>query len=219
MVLCCKLIRPMLYDFLKRVMDLTGSLAGLIFLSPLLLFVSLAIKLDSPGPVMADTPQRAGKDGKLFSIYKFRSMVQNAHEILEKNPRLLEEYKRNSYKIFNDPRVTRVGKFIRKYSVDELPQFFNILKGEMSLVGPRAYYPYELAEQQKNYPQSQKYVKVILSGKPGLTGVWQVTGRSEINFDKRVEMDAEYVKRKSIIYDFWIILKTIPAVISGKGAV
>ncbi|MDD5147113.1 MAG: sugar transferase [Candidatus Daviesbacteria bacterium] len=209
----------MIYDFLKRITDIIGSLTGLIILSPLLLLVSLAIKLDSLGPIMADTPMRAGKDGKLFSIYKFRSMVQNAHEILEKNPKLLEEYKKNSYKIFNDPRVTRVGKFIRKYSIDEFPQFFNILKGEMSLVGPRAYYPYELEEQQRNYPQSRKYVKIILSGKPGLTGVWQVTGRSEINFDKRVKMDADYVKRKSILYDFWLILKTIPAVISGRGAV
>jgi lipopolysaccharide/colanic/teichoic acid biosynthesis glycosyltransferase len=115
--------------------------------------------------------------------------------------------------------VTRVGKFIRKYSIDEFPQFLNILIGEMSLVGPRAYYPYELEEQQKNYPQSQKYVKVILSGKPGLTGVWQVTGRSEINFDKRVKMDAGYVIKKSICYDFLLMLKTIPAVITGRGAV
>lgn len=209
----------MVYDFLKRITDIIGSLTGLIILSPLLLFISLAIKLDSKGPVMADTPMRAGKNGKLFKIYKFRSMVENAHEILEKNPKLLEEYKRNGYKIFNDPRVTNVGKFIRKYSFDEFPQFLNILNGDMSLVGPRAYYPYELDEQQQHYPESKKYVKVILSGKPGLTGVWQVTGRSEINFDKRVKMDADYVKRKSIIYDFWIILKTIPAVISGKGAV
>lgn len=208
-----------MYAFLKRLTDIAGSLVGIILLSPLLLLVALAIKLDSPGPVMADTPMRAGKDGKLFKIYKFRSMVQNAHEMLEKNPKLLEEYKKNSYKIFNDPRVTRVGKFIRKYSIDEFPQFFNILKGEMSLVGPRAYYPYELEEQQKNYPQSRKYVKVILSGKPGLTGVWQVTGRSEINFDKRVEMDASYVTKRSIWYDFWIMLKTVPAVISGRGAV
>lgn len=209
----------MVYDFLKRVMDIIGSILGLILLAPLLLIVALAIKLDSLGPVMADTPERAGKDGKLFKIYKFRSMVQNAHEILEKNPKLLEEYKKNSYKIFNDPRVTRVGRFIRKYSIDELPQFFNILKGEMSLVGPRAYYPYELEEQQEKYPASRQYVKVILSGRPGLTGVWQVTGRSEINFDKRVKMDAWYVKRRSILYDFWLILKTIPAVISGRGAV
>ncbi|MBI2196527.1 sugar transferase [Candidatus Daviesbacteria bacterium] len=209
----------MLYDFLKRLMDIFGSVVGLILLSPLLLLVALAIKLDSPGPVMADTPMRAGKDGKLFRIYKFRSMVQNAHEILEKNPKLLEQYKKNSYKIFNDPRITQVGRFLRKFSIDEFPQFLNILKGEMSMVGPRAYYPYELEEQQKNYPQSRKYVKVILSGKPGLTGVWQVTGRSDINFDKRVEMDAKYVKRKSIIYDLWIMFKTIPAVISGRGAV
>lgn len=209
----------MIYDFLKRLIDITGSFLGLIILSPLLLLVALAILLDSPGPIMADTPMRAGRGGKLFRIYKFRSMVQNAHQILEENPRLLAEYKKHGYKIFNDPRVTRVGKFIRKYSIDEFPQFFNILMGEMSLVGPRAYYPYELEEQQKNYPASRKYVKVILSGKPGLTGVWQVTGRSEINFDKRVKMDASYVIRRSIFYDLWLILKTIPAVLSGRGAV
>lgn len=217
--LCCTLDKPMIYDLLKRLTDIVGSVIGLLVLSPLLLLIAVAIKLDSPGPIMADTPMRAGKDGKLFKIYKFRSMVQNAHEILEKNPKLLEEYKKNSYKIFNDPRVTGVGKFIRKYSIDEFPQFFNILKGEMSLVGPRAYYPYELEEQQEKYPQSKKYVKVILSGKPGLTGVWQVTGRSEINFDERVKMDAAYVTRKSIFYDLWIMFKTIPAVVSGRGAV
>lgn len=209
----------MIYDILKRSTDMVGSLIGLILLSPLLLLIALAIKLDSPGPIMADTPMRAGKDGKLFNIYKFRSMVQDAHDILEKNPKLLEEYKKNSYKIFNDPRVTSVGKYIRKFSIDEFPQFLNILKGEMSLVGPRAYYPYELEEQQKKYPESRKYVKVILSGKPGLTGVWQVTGRSEINFDKRVKMDADYVKKRSILYDFWLVLKTVPAVLSGRGAV
>lgn len=209
----------MVYEFLKRVTDIFGSSIGLILLSPLLLIVALAIKLDSPGAIMANTPMRAGKNGKLFKIYKFRSMVKNAHDILEKDPKLLKEYKKNSYKIFNDPRVTRVGRFIRKYSIDEFPQFINILKGEMSLVGPRAYYPYELEEQQIKYPEARKYVKVILSGKPGLTGVWQVTGRSEINFDKRVKMDADYVKRRSIFFDFWIMFKTIPAVISGRGAV
>lgn len=212
-------MKNMIYDFLKRLTDIIGSLVGLIILSPLLFLVAIAIRLDSPGPIMADTPMRAGRNGKLFKIYKFRSMVQNAHEILENNPKLLEEYKKNSYKIFNDPRVTNVGKIIRKYSIDEFPQFLNILKGEMSLVGPRAYYPYELEEQQEKYPQSKKYVKVILSGKPGLTGVWQVTGRSEINFDERVKMDASYVTRRSIFYDFLIMLKTVPAVISGRGAV
>ena len=209
----------MFYDFLKRLVDIVGSLVGIIILSPLLLIVAVAIGLDSPGPILADTPMRAGKKGKLFRIYKFRSMVQNAHEILENNPKLLEEYKKNSYKIFNDPRVTRVGKIIRRFSIDEFPQFFNILNGEMSLVGPRAYYPYELEEQQKKYPTSRKFVKIILSGKPGVTGLWQVSGRSEINFDKRVKMDAKYVKRRSLFYDYWIMLKTIPAVLSGRGAI
>lgn len=209
----------MIYDFSKRLLDIIGSAVGLVILSPVFLLVAIAIKVDSPGPVFADTPMRAGNHGILFKIYKFRSMIKNAHELLEKNPKLLVEYKRNSYKIFNDPRITKVGKFLRRYSVDEFPQLFNILKGEMSLVGPRAYYPYELEEQQEKYPSSRKYVKIILSGKPGLTGVWQVTGRSEINFDKRVKMDASYVKRKSILYDFWLILKTIPAVLSGRGAI
>ena len=209
----------MLYNFAKRLTDIIGSFAGLVLLSPLLLLVVIAIRLDSPGPILADTPMRAGKNGRLFKIYKFRSMVQNAHEILENNPKLLAEYKKHGYKIFNDPRVTGVGRIIRRFSIDELPQFLNILKGEMSLVGPRAYYPYELEEQQDKYPASRKFVKIILSGKPGLTGLWQVTGRSEINFDKRVEMDAEYVKKRSILYDLWIILKTIPAVLSGRGAV
>lgn len=209
----------MLYDFGKRIADLIGSIVGLVILSPLFLLVAIAIKLDSPGPILADTPMRAGRRGQLFKIHKFRSMVENAHEILEANPKLLEEYKRHSYKIFNDPRVTRVGRILRRFSLDELPQFFNILKGEMSLVGPRAYYPYELEEQQKKFPSSRKFVKIILSGKPGVTGLWQVSGRSEINFEKRVKMDAKYVKRHSLVYDFWIMLKTIPAVISGRGAV
>ncbi|MBI2600897.1 sugar transferase [Candidatus Daviesbacteria bacterium] len=209
----------MLYDFLKRALDIIVSAVSLVFLSPLVLIIALAITLDSKGPIFAETPKRAGKTGKLFNIYKFRSMVENAQEILDNNPQLLEEYKKNNYKIFKDPRVTRVGKFIRKYSLDEFPQIVNILKGEMSMVGPRAYYPYELEEQSMKYPQSRKYVKIILSGKPGLTGVWQVSGRSNINFEKRVEMDAKYVERRSILYDFWIMLKTIPAVLSGRGAV
>jgi len=152
-------------------------------------------------------------------MYKFRSMVQNAHEVLEQDPKLLEQYRKNSYKIFNDPRITNVGKILRRFSIDEFPQFFNILTGDMSLVGPRAYYPFELEEQQIKYPKSRKFVKIILSGKPGVTGIWQVSGRSNINFDKRVEMDAEYLQKKSILYDIWLIIKTIPAVISGKGAI
>lgn len=212
----------MLYDFAKRLIDVCGSALGLIILSPLLLLVALAIKLDSNGPIFADTPMRVGKTGKLFRMYKFRSMIANAHDLLRSDPKLqalYEEYKRGNYKLYNDPRITPVGKFIRKHSLDELPQLFNVLRGEMSLVGPRAYYPDELENQQIKYPTSRRYVKIILSGKPGITGIWQVSGRSEINFDKRVQMDASYVQKRSIAYDLWLLLKTIPAVLSGKGAV
>lgn len=212
----------MKYNFSKRIIDILGSTLGLIFLSPVLLLVTLAIKINSKGPVFADTPMRVGKDGKLFKMYKFRSMIANAHEILRNDPKLqalYEEYKKGNYKLYNDPRITNVGKFIRKYSLDELPQLLNVVRGEMSMVGPRAYYPDELENQQLKYPASRKYVKIILSGKPGITGIWQVSGRSEINFDKRVQMDASYLQKRSIFYDLLLLLKTIPAVLSGKGAV
>ncbi len=211
----------MMYDFAKRIIDIFGSIIGLSLLSPFFLFISLFIKLDSKGPIFADIPMRVSKDGKLFRMYKFRSMILGAQELLNNNPQLLEKYKKNSYKlpIDEDPRITHVGRWIRKSSLDELPQLINVLRGEMSLVGPRAYYPFELEEQQVKYPSSRKFVKIILSGKPGITGVWQVSGRSEINFDKRVQMDAKYVEKKSISYDLWLLLKTIPAVLSGKGAV
>lgn len=209
----------MIYDFLKRAVDILGGILGLLILSPVFLLTAIAIKLDSKGPIFADTPMRVGRNGSLFKMYKFRSMIKNAQEVLLKNPALLSEYKKNSYKIQNDPRITFIGKFIRKYSLDELPQLINILRGEMSIVGPRAYYPFELEEQQKKYPNSREFVKIILSAKPGLTGIWQVSGRSNINFDKRVEMDARYVQGRSILYDFYLILKTIPAVLAGKGAI
>lgn len=214
----------MSYDFWKRVLDIIGSIIGIIIFSPIMLLVAVWIKLDSKGPVMADTPKRISKNSQLFRMYKFRSMFVGAHDILHNDPKykdLLEKYKRNSYKlsIEEDPRITGVGRFIRKTSIDELPQLFNILKGEMSLVGPRAYYPFELEEQQKKYPDTKENVKIILSAKPGLTGLWQISGRSAINFDQRVEIDAKYVQKRSIWYDIWIILLTIPAVILGRGAV
>jgi len=213
-----------MYDFVKRLIDVVGSILGILILSPVLFFTALSIKLNSKGPILAETPMRVGKDGKLFRMYKFRSMVVGAHELLHQDPRykeLLKKYQQNSYKleIDEDPRITKVGRFIRKTSIDELPQLFNILRGEMSVVGPRAYYPYELEEQQIKFPSARKYVKIILSSKPGLTGEWQVSGRSNINFDRRVQMDASYVEKKSIVYDIFIILKTIPAVLTGEGAV
>ena len=209
------------YELVKRLIDIILSSLLIILFSPVIILVGIAIRLDSKGPILADTPERVGKNGKLFKMYKFRSMVENAHELLRENPKfaqLYRDYKKGSYKLKDDPRITGVGHFIRKHSLDEVPQFFNILRGEMSLVGPRAYYPDELREQQMRYPQTRESVKIVLSVRPGVTGHWQVSGRSEINFDKRIKMDAEYVKKRSISYDFSIILKTPGAMISGKGA-
>lgn len=209
------------YLFAKRTVDIISSIFLLILFSPIIVIIAIVIKLDSKGPILADTPQRVGKNGKLFKMYKFRSMVENAHEILRDNPqysKLYDAYKRGSYKLKDDPRITEVGRFIRKHSLDEIPQVLNILKGEMSLVGPRAYYPDELKNQQKKYPHTINAVKVVLSVKPGVTGFWQVSGRSEINFDKRIKMDASYVRRRSLLYDFWIILQTPWAMVTGRGA-
>ncbi len=210
-----------IYEVSKRTMDIIFSLLLFLIFSPIIIFVAIVITLDSPGPILADTPERVGKSGKLFKMYKFRSMIQNAHEMLRENPKfqeLFNEYKKGSYKLKYDPRITRIGKYIRKHSLDEVPQLLNVLRGEMSLVGPRAYYPDELRDQQKKYPETKDSVKVVLSVQPGITGHWQVSGRSEINFDKRIEMDADYVKKRSIFYDLWIIAKTPWAMIYGKGA-
>lgn len=193
----------------------------LIIFLPIMLVVALAIKLDSKGPVFADTPERIGMEGKPFKMFKLRSMIQNAHEMLREDPKfhtLYEQYKKGSYKLKDDPRITHVGKFIRKHSLDEVPQLINVLKGDMSIVGPRAYYPDELRDQQKKYPQTQSAVRIVLSVRPGITGYWQVSGRSEINFDKRIQMDAEYVHQRSILNDLFLIFKTPWAMVSGKGA-
>ena len=212
----------MFYEVVKRTIDICGAVLLLIFFSPVVVLTVIMIKLTSPGPVFADTPKRVGKNGKLFNPYKFRSMIINAHKLLRSDPkyrRWYEMYKKSSYKLFDDPRVTKVGKIIRKYSIDEIPQFINVLLGEMSIVGPRPYYPDEIEEQTRKYPQTKGLVKEVLKIKPGITGYWQVSGRSEVNFDKRIEMDAYYARRRSIIFDILILLKTPWAMISGKGAV
>ena len=211
----------MFYNFTKRLLDIILSIILLILFLPIIIITAAAIKIDSDGPILADTPLRVGRYGKLFRMYKFRSMVKNAHEILAKDPefrKLYEEYKKGGYKLRGDPRITRVGRIIRKYSIDEVPQFLNSLRGDMSIVGPRAYYPDELSEQQKTYPHTKDAVKIVLSVKPGITGVWQVSGRSEVNFDKRIGLDADYAMKRSVIYDLFIILKTPLAMLSGKGA-
>ncbi|MDZ4209871.1 MAG: sugar transferase, partial [Candidatus Curtissbacteria bacterium] len=168
-----------------------------------------------------DTPPRVGKGGTRFKLYKFRSMIVGAHDLLRSDPkykRLYEEYKKSSYKLHEDPRWTKVGKFIRKHSIDEVPQLINVIRGEMSLIGPRPYYPDELADQQKKYPETRKLVDVVLSVKPGITGAWQVSGRSAINFDKRIAMDADYAQNQSLFYDIIILAKSPWAMISGVGA-
>lgn len=212
----------MFYDIAKRIIDIVGALVGIIVFFPVFLVLAIAIEIESPGPVLAETPNRVGKNGNEFRFYKLRSMIPNAHTLLHTDPKfkkLLEEYKKSSYKLHHDPRVTKVGKFIRKYSLDEIPQFVNVLLGDMSIVGPRAYYPFELKEQQEKYPHTQKLVGEVLKIKPGVTGPWQVSGRSEINFDKRIEMDAGYAKKRSILYDLLMIIKTPLAMVTGKGAV
>jgi len=207
---------------LKRIVDIVGAIFILILFSPLALLISFLIKIDSKGPIFADVPKRIGEKGKKFKMYKFRSMVNNAHYLLRTDPRfkkLFEEYKRSSYKLKKDPRVTNVGKFIRRHSIDEIPQLLNVLIGEMSIVGPRAYYPDELENQLREYPHTKKLVTDVLSVKPGITGLWQVTGRSEINFDKRIMIDADYVKHMSLWNDLKIMFLTPVIMISGKGAV
>ena len=213
----------MSYLEIKRIGDLLAALVlGLIFL-PVSVAVAIAIKLESAdGPVFADIPSRVGKDGKLYRLFKFRSMIPDAHHLIntdQKFKKLFEQYKKNSFKLVDDPRVTKVGKFIRKYSLDEVPQFINVLKGEMSLIGPRPYYQDELEEQQQKYPETKHLVKKALSVRPGITGLWQVSGRSDVNFDKRIEMDAHYAENMNMWYDLKILLKTPFVMLSGKGAV
>jgi lipopolysaccharide/colanic/teichoic acid biosynthesis glycosyltransferase len=145
-------------------------------------------------------------------------MIPNAQSWLESQPELFQKYKENNFKLDPDPRLIPGGKFMRKYSIDELPQFFNILFGDMSLVGPRAYFKFELDEQAKKFPETIPFIEKMQHAKPGLTGVWQTSGRSKVGFVERIKMDADYAGKRSILYDILIILKTPLVVIFGKGA-
>lgn len=216
----------MFYDVTKRIADILLSVILIVLFSPIMLVTAVVILLTTGGPILVEKDnshmRRIGKDGRIFRLYKFRSMPVKADYLLTRDPRfkkLYTEYKKSSFKLHEDPRVTKFGKFIRKYSVDEMPQLFNVLKGEMSLVGPRPYHADEITEQMKRYQGTGKFVKMTQTVKPGITGFWQVSGRSNINFDKRIEMDAYYARKKSLLLDFFIILKTPFAMISGKGAV
>ena len=216
----------MFFEIIKRTIDITASIILLIIFSPIMIVTAIVIKLTSTGPVFVEKEnshmKRLGKNAKVFRLFKFRSMPVNSDQSLKNDPKykkLYKEYKESSFKLHKDPRVTPIGKFIRKYSIDETPQFLNVLIGDMSLVGPRPYHSDALAEQQIKYPGTAKYVKEMHKVKPGITGYWQVEGRSDVDFDKRIEMDAFYARKKSIMFDILIILKTPWAMISGRGAV
>ncbi len=194
---------------IKRAMDIVGATVGILLTWPLMVLIAIAIKLDSPGPVLFKQT-RIGENGKPFTIYKFRSMVANAEELL---PQLidLENLQEPAFKLKDDPRRTRVGKFLRRWSLDELPQLFNVLKGEMSLVGPRPEMDWLVA---RYTPEQRRRLAV----KPGLTGPVQVNGRADLSFDQRLAMELDYIENYSLWKDIRILLKTIPVVIRGNGA-
>lgn len=215
-----------IFNTAKRMIDIIGAIILLIFFSPIMLATAILIKLTSHGPVFVEKEnkhmRRLGKNRKIFRLFKFRSMVIKADVLEKTDPKYRQVYKekrtKGSYKPTKDPRITKVGKFIRKHSIDEIPQLINVLKGDMSIVGPRPYLTEELEEQQKKFPGTEHHVKEMLSVKPGITGFWQVSGRSDVDFDKRIEMDAYYARKRSILLDILILLKTPWAMISGKGA-
>jgi Undecaprenyl-phosphate galactose phosphotransferase WbaP len=200
------------YVLTKRLIDLTGSILLLIFLSPVLVILSLLIVLDSRGPVFF-RQERIGRDSRHFKIFKFRTMIDGAEEILakllEEDPTAMAEYEK-FHKLEKDPRITRIGGFLRKFSLDELPQLWNVFIGNMSLTGPRAYLLSEL----KNIGS---YAPIILRVNPGMTGWWQVLGRNSTTFEKRLEMDEYYISNWSLWMDVYIILKTGIAVFRGTG--
>lgn len=211
-------------EMVFRFLDFTLSLILISLLTPLLILIALVIKLtDFKSPILADNHWRVGKNGKLFFMYKFRTMVPNAHELLHSNPEFLElrkKYMKNGakLKIKDDVRITSIGKIIRRFDLDELPQFFNVLKGDMSLVGPRAYFKQEIDLYSKEYPSFKKKVNSVLKLKPGITGLWQISGRNLLTVPQRIDFDYEYFKKKSIIFYILILLKTPIVVITRYGA-
>lgn len=208
--------KKILYDFFKRIIDIIGGLVGIIILIPITLCVYIAriIKKENDGPLFYEQ-LRIGKDGKEFRFYKFRTMVMNAdeklEEYLEQNEDARQEYEKYK-KLKHDPRITRFGEFLRKTSIDEFPQFINVLKGNMSLVGPRPYLHREMQDMGDNY-------QTIISVKPGITGYWQVNGRSEKDFKERTNMDVEYVHDRNLWFDIKILLKTILKTFKKEGAI
>ena len=194
---------------LKLAIDYALALPGLLLIAPLFILLAILVKLDSPGPVF-HRRRVLGQDGRVFDAFKFRTMYVNGDEILARYPKLRQELDIN-YKLKCDPRVTRVGTFLRKFSLDELPQLLNVLARDMSLIGPRIIAPDEISK----YGQ---YGPALMTVMPGLTGLWQVSGRSNTTYDERVSLDMHYITEWSVWLDIKILLRTIPAVLKGDGA-
>lgn len=202
------------YSFWKRLIDIFLSIILAVVFLPIWFVVPILILLDSPGSVIY-RHKRVGKDNKEFYMYKFRTMVANAEEILfKKDKKLLEKFKNGDWKLENDPRITRLGRLIRNLTVDEFPQLYNVLKGDMSIVGPRAYVRREIEDQTLKYPKTKELMEDILKVRPGITGPWQTSGRNEIPFVKRATMDASYARNYTFWQDFGIIFKTPKAMIT-----
>jgi len=199
----------MLYYTIKRIADIFLAVIGLLLLLPLFLLIALYIKLDDGGDVL-HFREIIGMHGKRFYALKFRTMRADADEYLAKHPELMRKYQQNM-KLEKDPRITQVGRFLRKTSLDELPQLFNVLVGQMSLVGPRIIHPSEL-------PRYGEYAEKRLSVKPGITGLWQISGRQHISYDERVLLDMRYIDHRSTTVDFTILVKTLKVFIVHTGA-
>jgi lipopolysaccharide/colanic/teichoic acid biosynthesis glycosyltransferase len=193
------------YPRFKRVLDVVLTLASMPLVGPILLISAIAIKLDSPGPVLF-VQERFGQHGRIFRMYKLRTMVANAEEL---KAATLDEHTKH-FKTLDDPRITRVGKILRKSSIDELPQLFNVLRGEMSIVGPR---PTSL-----HLVEYQPWHAARLEVRPGLTGPWQIDGRNQTTFDERVLMDIDYIQNLSLLRDLELMARTVGVVVKGKGA-
>ena len=199
------------YKIVKRTSDVVLSTIAMVLLLPVFAIIALAIKLETKGPVFFKHT-RIGKDGKIIKLYKFRSMVDNAEELIKKfTPEQKKEYEEN-YKLTDDPRITKVGKILRKTSLDELPQLINIIKGDLSIIGPRPV----VAEELKKYGTN---IEKFLSATPGLTGYWAANGRSCTSYEQRMQMELFYIDNLSLKMDTKVFFKTIEAVVKGRGAV
>jgi len=199
-----------IYEISKRCFDLIASITAIVVFSPLFLIIAIIVKLDSKGSVFF-VHERLGKDGKKIKVYKFRTMVTYAQQILNDMPDIMKKEFEENFKFENDPRVTKLGKFLRQSSLDELPQLINIIKGDMSVVGPRPIVVKEI----KKYGE---YREKLLTIKPGLTGNWQVSGRSDTTYEERVKFDMDYIDARSFRNDMEIILKTVGVVLKKVGA-